>query len=320
MPQILAVALCSILAAASMLGGGMALDAANTASNAGSGQQQDSGSQSGSAQNDGDRGSDGTQKTDAVLGTSELIDGSGDSTRAANLTEATAKLDGTTIEPGASFSLREALGLSSTGAQKAPAAGYDQVASALYAAALEAGLDVTERHQGDGADGFVATGLEASVESGQNDLRIKNNGTSAVTVKASSQGQKVTVSIVGTDEDPSVKRDLVARIVDAGDSGKTQIESYLIVYEDGVKTDEEKVATSTYGNGSDTADGGAGDDASTGGSGTSGGSDGGTSTSGTDGSDSASSTGSSDADDDADSRSQAPVNPVPSRGGTSPTK
>ena len=315
MPQIVAVALCSVLAAVCMFGGGMALDAAQL-------------SQTEQAQGGGS--SDESREATYVLGTSELVSETGDEARAANIALAAQAIDGTVVDSGGAFSLNDALTAVSSrykqtdkqaGSDDAkPAPGVNQVASALYIAALKAGLSATERHAGTAAADYVSTGLEAVVNPGTADLKVLNTMDSSVVLKAEAQGQKIVVNVVGSASDSSVKYDVVARIVDGDVDSEYTVESYLVTYKDGVKSSEKKLAEGTYTGGS--ADGGAADagkaadaDEDAGLSAKDGKSadaadKGGSSNSGSSGSGNSSSS----------SNSGSSTNPVPSRGGTSPVK
>jgi hypothetical protein len=292
-PQIVAVALCSALAAVCMFGGGMALDAAQL-------------SQAEQAQGGGS--SDGSREATYVLGTSELVSETGDEARAANiaLTAVSSRYKQTEKQAGSD--------------DAKPAPGVNQVASALYIAALKAGLSVTERHAGTAAADYVSTGLEAVVNPGTADLKVLNTMDSSVVLKAEAQGQKIVVNVVGSASDSSVKYDVVARIVDGDVDSEYTVESYLVTYKDGVKSSEKKLAEGTYTGGS--ADGGAADagkaadaDEDAGLSAKDGKSadaadKGGSSNSGSSGS----------GDSSSSSNSGSSTNPVPSRGGTSPVK
>ncbi len=330
MPQIVAVALCSVLVAVCMFGGGTALNAA---------QSPDAGqSQSQSTQDPGTGGAS-QENASSVLGTSELVSEAGDSARAANLALAAQAIDGTVVERGGSFSLNDALSAVSAryqqtseqaGADDAkPAPGVNQAASALYIASLKAGLDVTERHAGTAAAGYVSTGLEAVVSPGTADLKIMNALNSSAVVRATAQGQKITVNIVGTPADSSVKYDVVARIVDGNVDSEYTVESYLVSYKDGVKSSEKKLAESVYTGSADAGASGNADDAADGGAEKSGAAD--SAASGSKSNSGGASQGNSDANagkgadsgasaSGSGSSSTGSTNPVPSRGGTSPVK
>ena len=316
MPQIVAVALCSVLAAVCMFGSGIALNAAQAPVEE---QTQSTGS------------SDAAKDATYMLGTSELISETGDEARAANIALAAQAIDGTVVDAGGAFSLNDALTAVSAryrqtdqtaGSDDAkPAPGVNQVASALYNAALKAGLSVTERHAGTAAAEYVSTGLEAVVNPGTADLKLMNTMDSSVVLKAAAQGQKVTINVVGSAPDSSVKYDVVARIVDGDIGAEYKVESYLVTYKDGVKSAEKKLAEGTYtgspvGDESGNADKDADKDAASNSANTNSESNTNTGSQNSSGSSNASSNSSSSNSNS----SSSSTNPVPSRGGTSPVK
>lgn len=320
MPQIVAVALCSVLAAVCMFGSGIALNAAQAPVEE---QTQSTGS------------SDAAKDATYMLGTSELISETGDEARAANIALAAQAIDGTVVDAGGAFSLNDALTAVSAryrqtdqtaGSDDAkPAPGVNQVASALYNAALKAGLSVTERHAGTAAAEYVSTGLEAVVNPGTADLKLMNTMDSSVVLKAAAQGQKVTVNVVGSAPDSSVKYDVVARIVDGDIGAEYKVESYLVTYKDGVKSAEKKLAEGTYtgspvgdesGNADKSADKDADKDAASNSANANSESNTNTGSQNSSGSSNASSNSSSSNSNS----SSSSTNPVPSRGGTSPVK
>ena len=316
MPQIVAVALCSVLAAVCMFGSGIALNAAQGPVEE---QTQSTGS------------SDAAKDATYMLGTSELISETGDEARAANIALAAQAIDGTVVDAGGAFSLNDALTAVSAryrqtdqtaGSDDAkPAPGVNQVASALYNAALKAGLSVTERHAGTAAAEYVSTGLEAVVNPGTADLKLMNTMDSSVVLKAAAQGQKVTINVVGSAPDSSVKYDVVARIVDGDIGAEYKVESYLVTYKDGVKSAEKKLAEGTYtgspvGDESGNADKSADKDAASNSANANSESNTNTGSQNSSGSSNASSNSSSSNSNS----SSSSTNPVPSRGGTSPVK
>ena len=315
MPQIVAVALCSVLAAVCMFGSGIALNAAQGPVEE---QTQSAGS------------SDAAKDATYMLGTSELISETGDEARAANIALAAQAIDGTVVDAGGAFSLNDALTAVSAryrqtdqtaGSDDAkPAPGVNQVASALYNAALKAGLSVTERHAGTAAAEYVSTGLEAVINPGTADLKLMNTMDSSVVLKAAAQGQKVTVNVVGSAPDSSVKYDVVARIVDGDIGAEYKVESYLVTYKDGVKSAEKKLAEGTYtgspvgdegGDANKSADSADKDAASNSAN---------TNTNTGSQNSSGSSNASSNSSSSNSNSSSSSTNPVPSRGGTSPVK
>ncbi len=104
-----------------------------------------------------------------------------------NIARAATALDGVVLMPGEEVSFNAEVGPRSTdnGFFKAPeiyrgemregiGGGACQVASTLYAAALFAGLDVTERRNHSRPSGYIRPGLDATVSYPVLDLRVRN--------------------------------------------------------------------------------------------------------------------------------------------------
>ncbi len=107
--------------------------------------------------------------------------------RSANIRSAAAKMDGTMLNPGDSFSFNDVVGPRTleAGFTYAPeivgdeletgvGGGTCQVASTLHAAALFGALDVVERHAHGRASSYAKVGLDATVAYGRVDLRLSN--------------------------------------------------------------------------------------------------------------------------------------------------
>lgn len=77
--------------------------------------------------------------------------------------------------------------------------GIGQVASTLYNCVLRADLDVLERHTHSYAPGFVEAGFDAEVYFGQSDFRFRNSTEQPIRIDAAIEGNKVTISLIGTD-------------------------------------------------------------------------------------------------------------------------
>jgi vancomycin resistance protein YoaR len=135
---------------------------------------------------------------------------SDDAQRADTIALAVTVLDGQVIEPGATFSFNSAAGeikdISSSSylpfiQDSSQDAGLgdemSQLATALYIAALYAGLDVSERHAHEYRVDYAPLGLDAMVTVDGPDLKIINTSASPVTIQASCEDQAATVSLVG---------------------------------------------------------------------------------------------------------------------------
>lgn len=118
-------------------------------------------------------------------------------------------LDGAVIRPGAIFSFVTTTGpwTHDRGYRKAPVSfdgelvrsfggGVCQTSSTLYCAALEAGLQIVERHRHTWPAGYAPPGGDAAVAPGGLDLRLRNPYSFPVTIRAYMQGDKLVCRIV----------------------------------------------------------------------------------------------------------------------------
>ena len=105
-----------------------------------------------------------------------------------NMKLASIALDQYVIEPGQTFSFNEVIGyagpeqgykiatiLVNGKEEKAYGGGICQVSSTLYNAALEAGLEIVERHPHSKEVRYVEKGKDAATSYGTKDLKFKNN-------------------------------------------------------------------------------------------------------------------------------------------------
>ena len=105
-----------------------------------------------------------------------------------NIKLASIALDQYVIEPGKTFSFNEVIGyagpeqgyeiatiLVNGKEEKAYGGGICQVSSTLYNAALEAGLEIVERHPHSKEVYYVEKGKDAATSYGTKDLKLKNN-------------------------------------------------------------------------------------------------------------------------------------------------
>ena len=125
-----------------------------------------------------------------------------------NLKLACEAIDQYVINVGETFSLNKVLGkltkangykeaMISQYNDKALGGGVSQVASALYCTALQANLDVTQRHCHEYAVDFIDFGLDAFVDGGDHDLRIKNTGKSPIRISATAENHTVRIELHG---------------------------------------------------------------------------------------------------------------------------
>lgn len=131
-----------------------------------------------------------------------------------NIERAALELDGAIIPSGSVFSFNQVVGerTASRGYLLAPAinhfglpeetrgGGICQLATTLYNAALEAGLEVLERHRHSRAVGYAPPGRDATVWFGKRDLRFRNPYPRPLLVKARVEGDRLTVGFWAAEE------------------------------------------------------------------------------------------------------------------------
>ena len=136
---------------------------------------------------------------------------SDDESRQHNVELTCEKLNDTIVENGATFSFCDTLGPATTddGFQKAEifdsegnkimglGGGKCQVSSTLYNAILAVPtLEVTERHEHSNKVPYIESGKDAAVYYGSYDLKFVNHSGKAVKIKASTDGESITTTIV----------------------------------------------------------------------------------------------------------------------------
>ncbi len=135
----------------------------------------------------------------------------GQEARTNNLKLAAATIDGTILMPDQIFSLNEALGPRSEkdGYRKAPViannrviqdvgGGICQVATTLYNAVLQAGLEIVERRAHSRPISYAPLGLDATISSGSGlDMKFRNNTELPVMISMSIDNNKLVARIFG---------------------------------------------------------------------------------------------------------------------------
>ena len=139
-----------------------------------------------------------------------VYNGTADAARTKNLHLACEALNGYVIKAGETFSFNLALGPCTTnkGYQTAPTyvgstastlgGGISQISSALYCGALQAGLQITQRHAHAYAVDYTLLGFDAAVTYGSQDLQFVNTTADPIRILVSTDGTKVTVQLLGT--------------------------------------------------------------------------------------------------------------------------
>ena len=133
--------------------------------------------------------------------------------RVNNIDIAADEIHGIIIKPGEEFSFNDALGQRSAekGYKNAPiiiktaegskksigiGGGICQVSTTLYNAALNAGLQIIEKHSHSKKVPYAPEGKDATVSYGEKDLKIKNNRLYPIMIKAYTGKKSITVEIV----------------------------------------------------------------------------------------------------------------------------
>ncbi len=135
-----------------------------------------------------------------------------DEDRNHNIVLASESVNGTVVQPGDTFSFNDTTGerssangyveaptIANSQLVDAPGGGVCQVSSTLYNAALLAGMTVMERHHHTWPMSYVPAGLDATVDFGRKDLRLKNDTDMPVyvVVKVNAKKGTVTASLYG---------------------------------------------------------------------------------------------------------------------------
>ena len=126
--------------------------------------------------------------------------------RAVNIGLAAAKINGTVLQPGQSFSFSDTLGprTAENGYVVAPVfvnrqvalgvgGGICQVSSTMYAAMLQGGIKATQRYAHSMPVDYIPQGMDATIVAGQKDLTFTNNFTFPIVINATVKDGTVTV-------------------------------------------------------------------------------------------------------------------------------
>ena len=129
-----------------------------------------------------------------------------------NLRLACSKLDGLVLQPGQTLSYNETLGKRTTEAGYKPAPAYSgtelvdevgggicQVSSTLYLSSLFAELTIVERKNHGFPASYIPLGLDATVNWGTTDLKIRNDYDLPVKILAEASDGYVKIKIMGVD-------------------------------------------------------------------------------------------------------------------------
>lgn len=126
-----------------------------------------------------------------------------------NISLASDKLDETIVKAGEEFSFNETIGPMGAKEGYKKATGFNgngkkikmyggglcQLSSTLYNAALDAGLEITERHAHSRRVYYVPKNKDATVSYGGADLKFKNNTNKNIRISSKTDGHTVTIKI-----------------------------------------------------------------------------------------------------------------------------
>lgn len=138
--------------------------------------------------------------------------------RATNIELASAKINGTVLMPGETFSYNQTVGqrTAAAGFKSAPAymggkvvqeigGGICQVSSTLYNAVLYANLEIVERANHGFKPSYVKPGLDATVSWGGPDFKFKNNRNYPIKIVTDASGRNVRIYIYGLKTDSDLR-------------------------------------------------------------------------------------------------------------------
>ena len=170
----------------------------------------------------------GTEAFPDLLGTFSTTFATSNYNRSTNIRLAAAKINGTVVMPGETFSYNQTVGQRTAAAGFKSAAVYSggevttgigggicQVSSTLYNSVLLSNLDIVERSNHGFNPGYVPAGRDATVSWGGPDFKFKNNRNYPIRVVCSVNGGTILVQIFG---------------LKAEDDYDVEIQSYITSY------------------------------------------------------------------------------------------
>lgn len=138
--------------------------------------------------------------------------------RRTNIQLATSTVNGYILLPGETFSFNEfvgdttpdkgyAIGIGYEGGEKVETAGGGvcQVSTTLYNAALDSGIEITDRFCHSMPVGYVPRGMDAAVSYGAKDLKITNTLNVPIKIVGTTTNSSVTFKIMGVNQNKGTK-------------------------------------------------------------------------------------------------------------------
>lgn len=133
-----------------------------------------------------------------------------------NAARAALDLDGAIIPSGEVFSFNQRVGGRDTlkgylpapiindrgGVSSTPGGGICQLATTIYNAALEAGMEIVERHPHSRSVGYVAPGRDATILTWRKDLKLRNPHGVPLTLKVTVGAERLTAGFWSVEERP----------------------------------------------------------------------------------------------------------------------
>lgn len=200
---------------------------------------------------------------------------SDDSSRVHNIALAAETVNGIEVQPGEVFSFNEVAGDTENNDQYevapvvfgsdieyARGGGICQVSTALYIAALEADMEIVERHPHSMVVDYAPIGLDATLVYGTMDLRLKNTSDEPIRFVVVAEGQTVTAKVYGKALTDGLTITASSKIIERRDAeGNKQevdeghtpsedsyyvVESYRLYYQNGTKSNTQYLGTDTY--------------------------------------------------------------------------
>lgn len=167
-----------------------------------------------------------------------------------NMSRALSMFNGITIQPGQTLSFNATTGYCGAAngykiAGVVGGSGYGggvcQASTTLYGAAIRAGLTIVERNNHSVKSVYVPVGLDAMINYGSSDLKIKNPYSTPVTIKTWTEGKTLHVQIYGTDQGWWDSISAVSWATSSVDAAACRI-----YYKNGVEVKREALPSSHY--------------------------------------------------------------------------
>jgi vancomycin resistance protein YoaR len=217
---------------------------------------------------------------DGIIGQATTYFRTAETNRAYNIRLAASRLDHVLIRPGETISFNELVG------PRTPKRGFRiarvlvrgeftqdfgggvcQVAGTLYLAALRSGMEVVRRHRHSRPVSYLPPGLDATVNFGSLDLKLRNPFPTPLYLRTFVRGGRLTVIVLGKRQPNRIYRIVryiervnepreeqiqdqslpvgVRKVMEKGSSGY-RVEVWRLVIENGVIVKRERISTDLY--------------------------------------------------------------------------